>query len=131
VSPFVPINAPHLVYIVVWIENGDSRCTESPLLAADLGDEPPRLLPMLHTTVPDGAPHRKVLYDSTRKTWWDVDTGESLSEWKAVLAPLYALWDARQPAPLPSAPVQRRELEIPDRTPKPPHRLGDTPYRTT
>jgi len=104
-TDFVPIiNAPHLSHLVVWInDKGHSETVESPLLCADMTSEPPRIVPLVHAQVPEGAPVRRLLHDSKNACWFDLETGECMREWKACVGPLYSVLDARQRA-LPEAP---------------------------
>ena len=132
-SDFIGINAPHLSYVVVWIEGGTTQTTTSPLLAANMSVEPPEILPVVWTEVPEGAPHPNLLRDEPAKLWFDPATGERLSEWKQITGPLFALWDVAQPTPLPTAPKASVPLEVPNHAPqqRPPHRQrpADDGYR--
>ena len=113
-ADFLPISGSHLTFVVAWLtDKGHVESTSSPLLAANMSVEPPELLPLVHTATPEGAPVRRVLHDKAAGVWWDLKTGAVLTQWKEVVAPLYAIWDANQPAPLPAAPPQRRAVEIP------------------
>lgn len=127
-TEFAPVNAPHLSYVVAWIEDGHVETTTSPVMCARMDTEPPELIPVVHTATPEGAPRKNLLHDSVAKLWFDLSTGERFTEWKAASASLWQLWDARQPAPVPAAPKASAQLEVPTiyEPQRPPHRQRST-----
>ena len=122
---FIPAALPTLRLLRVHIDaKGRDVVEDSPVVCWAIDARSGCLTPVGIHPPSDG--HTFYLRDDVAKTWTDVQTGHSFSEWKAVLAPLFAAHDAKPAeAPTPALTTPSVGAPVDTWTKAPAHRLHD------